>query len=280
MMKYLTFIAAVLVIRAVAVADEYNRGFEDVLSKVPQEYKKERDKVDTALKGFRAREVSLTDTFKEALTNRETAITSSVGETIGEKELSQIRELKTWLEGSGDIPKCDLLTKPVIAYAQGLYKARGKLDRPLEALIKLLTRKHLDSLAKDLRDAYYKLGRILDARDSIKNGVVFRGGRQENGSDRQTSFLIRFDNVSEKGEFSGAVERDYMYAGHPKHEFVGHVQGLAIRAQTGVSLANPGNNEDLRYLYQGFVIGRALVGQYVGRTDKGKVHQGTFYMTR
>ncbi len=279
-MIYMAFVATLLVNMVVPIAVVYGESFEVVLARVPDEYVKLRGKVEQSLKSFRSRESALILDFQKDLLTHESAILSSQGETIGEKTLSQVRELKSWLDGYGDMPKCDLLTQPVIAYATKLYQARTKMDVPLRALITKLSRDRKKDLVDSLDNAYHKLGRILDARDSIKKDVVFLGARQEVGSDHTTPLRIRFDTVASNGHFSGTVERGYMFAGHPRHEFVGSVEGLKLHGETRASLANPGSKQDLGYVYSGLVIGRALVGNYAGTDDKNKVKQGTFYLTR
>lgn len=251
---------------------------ESAIADVPSRFESTRSHVSKLLVKYRVPEAAIQHSLELELDSQRRSAENTYGEVVSARLVGQIASLQDWLKNRGNIPECDELFPLILRYAKEISDARNGLRVQTAKLIVQLERAGEKTTAQKIREAYEDLGGVLDTDATVSNGAVFVGYRKNVQAADPVTLRVTFQRVA-GGQFLGKIEKDWMYRGHPTHQFSGRMDGAVLSAQTGQTLAF-GNKTDSMWHYDAFVIGRTIVGEFKGLGKKGQLGGGYFRLDK
>lgn len=270
-------LALVLCGSLTAVADDPDASlsdFERRLREVPDIYASPRDVVLKKLRDYYTWSGTQWLTAESQLQLQLAAVSQATG-PASHKTLAVEATLK-WLRGAGGPPMDVDAINWMADFAGRIAGGRERVWQSMGPLIRRLNKAARQDDINELLNAFRQLDTVSqsDAAETVLIGREFSGYRVTPDGKHLISIRMRFGKGTDD-QFTGRVERDFMYSGHPVHHLAGSFQGVYVRAQTGPVKAF-GNKSDHAWTYAGCLIGRTLIGRYSGRNDKGKLKGGVF----
>lgn len=254
--------------------EESRLPLKDLLQKIPEPFASSRDATLRLLKRYEQQRFSQQEAAMSELQKRLATARRINGPTSN--QAVAVESTIKWLTGQGAPPNDAAAMAWVVSYADQLVRKRGGFERQLSGLLTRLSRAgHFDE-AMTLQGAFHRLETGRSDDEPLVDQRRFKGYRTTTDGKKLISLRFTVDDGTDS-QFSGSVERDFMYSGHPVHDLTGVVQGLNVKMQTG-SLRVFGNRADNTWSYSGVILGRSIIGRYAGRDKKGKPVGGLFHV--
>lgn len=247
---------------------------DDAVRNLPAEFERPAERVTSALYKYVEEERRLFSQFHRQLNKEIDKIQKNkkLDAAHATEYLNQLEQALVWLEKGEKLPAGDLTLSMIVDFASQVSSNRAKLINQVNRLAKKLNRADYSRSAAQILELAGKVGGRFNAQNIVSAGTLCRGYRIHGGNPKNLQF--RFGNVTGT-RFSGKVERDWNYRGHPVHELNGKLDGISFQATTGRSLAY-GSSIDNMWNYEGIVVGNYIIGRYFGTTRKGKQHADLF----
>ncbi|MEZ6089703.1 MAG: hypothetical protein R3C05_17055 [Pirellulaceae bacterium] len=188
--------------------------------------------------------------------------------------IDELKQIRAWISSGGAPVESDQFLPIMVGYVSDISDARSKTFRSVNILISSLERGWIQRSSEKVGDAYNELGGILDATDVLTAGTRWHGNRFYDAATTGPTIGFWFEKV-EKNQCIGRIERDLGFSNHPIHRMSSTINGGMVVVRT-LEQIQPGRRTDDSLVYTGYVIGRTIIGTFVGSNPRGKAVKGSF----